>query len=262
MHDRYFTDEELVAYLDGETDFAPVAEITAVLAQDPALQARLAALEIDRAALAEGFADLQPEAGLRSVAVLSPGARHGGWSGQIAVPAPQGRAGLRSGIWGGAVAAALVVGVFLGAALSPSRDGWAEYVAAYQALYSNSTLAHIDVPTPLQQAELDRVAASIGKSMSVEHLQIFPDVRFARSQILSFEGQPLIQLAFLTSTGDPLALCIMRAEEGAERAPELRRMEGLSAALWQQGGYRYILIGGEDDALIGRMSTSLAAMNV
>uniref|UniRef100_UPI003A5C06AF anti-sigma factor family protein n=1 Tax=Phaeobacter italicus TaxID=481446 RepID=UPI003A5C06AF len=100
MHDRYFTDEELVAYLDGETDFAPVAEITAALAQDPALQARLAALEIDRAALAEGFADLQPEAGLRSVAGLSPGARHGGWSGQIAVPAPHGRVGLRSGLWG------------------------------------------------------------------------------------------------------------------------------------------------------------------
>ena len=37
-----FTDEELVAYLDGETEFTPADEITAALATDPVLAQRLA----------------------------------------------------------------------------------------------------------------------------------------------------------------------------------------------------------------------------
>ena len=34
MQDRYFTDEELVSYLDGEADFAPVEEIAEELKID------------------------------------------------------------------------------------------------------------------------------------------------------------------------------------------------------------------------------------
>ena len=49
------------------------------------------------------------------------------------------------------------------------------------------------------QAELDRVAAAIGKAMTVDDLTLFSGVDYRRAQILSFEGRPLIQLAFLTS---------------------------------------------------------------
>ena len=44
MQNRYFTDEELVAYLDGETEFAPVDDIDACVKTDSALRDRLKSL--------------------------------------------------------------------------------------------------------------------------------------------------------------------------------------------------------------------------
>ncbi|WP_293572779.1 hypothetical protein [Phaeobacter sp.] len=268
MRDRFFTDEELTAFLDGEEEFAPMEAIASALESDPALAKRLEALDLDRAMLAESFAGLQPDPAVLEHASAGARALAAGDSATLGGPlaGPGSRFGRLRGLWvgaaGGAVAAALVIGFALGSVVNPARQGWAEYVAAYQALYSNSTLAHIDLSTAEKQAQLDRVSASIGKSIAIDKLEVFPEVKFARSQILSFKGKPLIQLAFLTSTGEPLALCIMRASDPVDKAPELRRMEGLSTALWDQNGYRYILIGGQDDALIGRMSASLSGLDV
>lgn len=250
MQDRYFSDEELVAYLDGEEDFAPVKEIEAALATDSALRTRIEALEFDTSALKAGFEDIRPDA----ITLPRPAA--------TAAPAARPRHGLWASITAGASAAALALGFMLGSSASTAPASWAEYVAAYQALYSNSTLAHISATPEAQQVELNRVAASIGKDIDVGQLTLFPDVQYTRSQILSFQGQALIQLAFLTSTGEPLALCVIRSDGEADAALQTLRMEGLSTALWSQNGYRYILIGGKDDALIERMSSSFMAMAI
>ena len=246
MQDRYFSDEELVAYLDGEQDFAPADAIDRALPGDAALRARLDALTLDRTALQEAFADVAPD--------------------QVMVPLAQDRrphGGVYAGLCAAAVVAALAVGFVIGSARNAPLNGWADYVAAYQALYSNSTLSHIQAAPAEQQAELDRVAASIGKTMSVDELSMFPGVQYTRSQILSFEGRALIQLAFLTSTGEPLALCIIRSDAaGSSTAAEIGTMEGLSTALWSQDGYDYLLIGGQDEALISRMSSTFQGMSI
>lgn len=246
MPDRSFTDEELVAFLDGEADYAPMAEIERALHHDSALRARLEALSLDRAALAAEFEDLLPD--------------------KLLMPVPARVSSSRGRLWAGlsgvAVAASMAIGFLLGSAQTWRLDDWADYVAAYQALYSTSTLAHVSSTPEEKQAQLDRVASAIGKSISVDSLDIFPEVRFSRSQILSFEEQALIQLAFLTSTGEPVALCIIRSGDDTPAAPHLREMEGLSTALWAQNGYDYILIGGQDDALIARMSQAFASMEI
>jgi anti-sigma factor RsiW len=245
MQDRYFSDEELVAYLDGETEFAPHDEIKQALPRDPALQARVEALYLDLGALRDDFAGLEPDRPLLALPMVQP---------------------VRRGLWAAACAAcfagALGLGYVLGAAQQPALSGWADYVAAYQALYSNSTLAHVHATTATQQAQLDRVAASVGKSISVDSLSIFPDVGFRRAQVLSFKGKPLVQLAFLTSTGEPVALCIIRAQTKPDTPPSFGRLEGLSAGRWAQNGYEYILIGGQDDGLIQRMSNTFAGMQI
>jgi anti-sigma factor RsiW len=248
MQDRYFSDEELVAYLDGEADFAPSDAIEAARTEDPALQARLDALALDHAALKTAFADLAPDQVIVPMATTLPGRR---WSWPWA------------GLCAASVAAALVLGIAIGSSRNAPLQGWAEYVAAYQALYSTSTLSHIQSGPEAQQAELDRVGAAIGKSLTLSDLGLFPDVQYTRAQVLSFEGRPLIQLAFLTSTGDPVALCIIRSDKrGQGGAPELARMEGLSAARWAQSGYDYILIGGQDAELISRMSATFKGMQI
>lgn len=245
MQDRYFSDEELVAYLDGETEFTPHEDIKQALPRDPALQARVDALYLDLGALREEFSALEPERPILALPVAQPA---------------------RSGLWASACAAcfaaALGLGYLLGSAQQPALSGWADYVAAYQALYSNSTLAHVHATTAMQQAQLDRVAASVGKSISLDNLSVFPDVGFRRAQVLSFQGKPLVQLAFLTSTGDPVALCIIRAKTKPDTPPSFNQLEGLSAGRWAQNGYEYILIGGQDEGLIRRMSNTFAGMEI
>ncbi|WP_300057640.1 hypothetical protein [uncultured Roseobacter sp.] len=247
MQDRYVTDEELVAFLDGEDDLAPVAEIARALEQDAALRRRLEALQIDRAALRDSFAALQPQPGVMPDLSALPSA------------AP----GLRIGSLVAAASLALVIGLGAGSWLArPAAPGWVDYVAAYQALYSTGTLAHVDQDPVAQQAELDRVAAAIGKTISVDTLGMFPEAQYKRAQILSFGGRALVQLAFTKSTGEPLALCIIRTERQDDAAPRIAEREGLSSARWARGGYDYLLIGGTDTGLVSRLAASFMSMEI
>ena len=50
-----FTDEQLTAYLDGEFEFCPKQDIEAALANDPTVANRMAALDIDKAAVADAM---------------------------------------------------------------------------------------------------------------------------------------------------------------------------------------------------------------
>ncbi|GFE50223.1 membrane protein [Roseobacter cerasinus] len=246
MHDREFSDAELVAFLDGEAEFAPVAEITAALARDPALQQRLDALAIDRAALRRSFAMVEPEPGVMPDLAIAP-------------------VGARAPIWHLATAAslALMIGVGAGAWMAqPEPPGWAEYVAAYQALYSEATLAHVAPDDMTQQVELARVAAAIGKDIALAQLQTVPEAHYKRAQVLSFDGRPLVQLAFTTPAGTPIALCIIRSDSPDAPAPQMTRMEGLSAARWLRDGYDYLLIGGTDSDMVSRMANRFVSMNL
>lgn len=247
MQDRYFTDEELTAFLDGEDALAPVAEIEAALKTDAALATRLDALRIDTDEIQRHFAPLLPKADDHGFLLNMPPVRTGFGSGVLAL----------------AAAAALVIGVSIGSWTStPKLNGWTEYVAAYQALYSNSTLAHLDQSTPAKQAELTRVTAAINKTIPLSALESFMEVEYKRAQILSFEGRALIQLAFTTSTGEPMALCIIQSNAGRSSSPEVATMEGLSSATWASENYEYLLIGGTDDALVSRVATQLVSQSI
>jgi anti-sigma factor RsiW len=247
MQDRYFTDEELVAFLDGEDDLAPAAEIALALKSDEALVLRVEALSLDKQAIANSFARLLPASNVIPDLSVEP-REHFGFS-------------LRSLAMVACIV--LMIGIGTGAWLTvQSRSGWTSYVAAYQALYSSGTLAHINQDTASKQAQLDRVAASIGKSSQAEMLEGFPEAEYRRAQILSFEGQALLQLAFTTSSGEPLALCIIRSGEEVEAGPKLDHMEGLSMAWWSSAGYEYLLIGGQDDALVSRIASEFVSMKL
>ncbi|MEO1723877.1 MAG: hypothetical protein AAFR84_15920 [Pseudomonadota bacterium] len=244
MQDRYFSDEELTAYLDGEFDFTPAARINQALQDDAALQARMEALTVDRSAIRETFMELEPGIISIPVPVRSPPRR------------------LFLALSTGAVAAVFALGIFVGALRDTGPDGWMDYAAAYHALYSTNTLAHVDQSTSEMDLELNRVTASIGKSISVETLSSLPDVDYRRAQVLSFEGQALVQLSFLSGTGAPIALCITRSSDADGQPPTRTRMEGMAGAVWSRNGHEYLLIGGQDDALIARLAESLVQRGV
>ncbi|SLN67978.1 hypothetical protein TRL7639_03933 [Falsiruegeria litorea R37] len=246
MADRTFTDEELVAFLDGEEDHAPAAAIREALKEDAVLRQRLDALQIDKQAISDGFAALLAQDRPAPVLPETPASRGYGL-GSLALVA----------------SLALAIGLSSGAYLTRApQPGWLAYVAAYQALYSTETLSHIQQDETAQQVELDRVAVAIGKMLTPAELDMLPGAEYKRAQVLSFNGKPLIQLTFLTEGGDPLALCIIRSNKGRSPQPELSQMEGMSAAVWGRDGYEYLLIGGQDDAQISRYAEVLSTADV
>ncbi|MBO9406874.1 hypothetical protein J7399_05515 [Shimia sp. R9_1] len=249
MQDRRFSDEELVAYLDGESEFAAVDQIESALQDDAALNKRLDALRIDIGALQDSFELLQPSA--EAIAALPVGPK-----------APVKRPVFAVGM---AACIALAVGFGLGSwSTNQSPSGWVEYVAAYQALYTHATLDHISQSPEQLREELGRVSAAVGKDIALEQLTALPDVEYKRGQVLSFEGRPLIQLAFATPSGVPIALCIIRSEDVAktEEAMATMRLEGLSSAVWSDGVHEYVLIGGKEDGLVRRMGQALQSMQI
>ncbi|MCJ8308086.1 MAG: hypothetical protein MJH08_03385 [Hyphomicrobiales bacterium] len=245
-----FTDEELVAYLDGEVEFTPADAITAALANDPALAQRLADLDVNKDALRSGFdlmldenqSPVLPQS-LHSAMATPPKAANNNW--------------LMAGSMAASILVALFVGYGAGNFLNqPEAPGWKAYVASYQSLYSADTLRHVNASPEAQTTELERVAAAIGKSIDLAALQQNPDLTYKRAQVLSFKGKPLVQLAFLTKSGEPVALCILKSSKPDSAEMSQANLEGMSSASWNKDGYAYLLIGGDDPALISGLANS------
>lgn len=255
MQDRHFSDEELVAYLDGEAEHAPVDQIRVALQTDPALNQRLDALRLDLDALRDSFDLLNPTPQVLDAPIITP----------VAQSTAQQRSWQPMLMGAMAASVALVLGFGIGQwSTSPDEKGWIDYVAAYQALYTTATLDHITQSPDQLKTELARVSAAIGKEIDLDHLMGLGGADYKRGQVLSFNGRPLVQLAFATPNGVPVALCIIRngnTATGAQPMAEMR-LEGLSSAAWSDGTHDYLLIGGTDDALVRRMGQALQAVQI
>jgi len=70
------------------------------------------------------------------------------------------------------------------------------------------------------------------------------DLKYKRAQVLGYQGKPLIQFAFLTTNGIPVALCIMAADAN-KKAHEitLRRLANINAVSWGKSGYEFLILG-------------------
>ena len=236
MTENAISDEDLTAYLDGEASGELTARIEAALAAGDGTAARLEALiaPVDRLPAAfEPLLSAAPAASLGVAVNLNrpPWAR---WA---------------------SVAALVVLGFgtgFLATAFLPKKTDWRDYVAAYHALYVAETLPAVSGGT----AALEAISARIGLDLS--HATTVPGLEFRRAQILGFAGQDLVQMAYLGPENTPYAFCIMAAD-GPDIPVALEEREGFSAASWQQSDRAFILIGGQDDALVEAAAQALLA---
>lgn len=231
MSAREFSDEDLTAHLDGEADAALSMAIIKACENDTDLVKRLDELTIDTEAIMAAFDELKDSAPAMSALPAA------------TTPAPRRWTGLA------ATAAAVVLGIGIGVfARSPQQlDGWMDYVAAYQALYVQDTVASLPQQDPANDANLVRVASVLGRDLKLPEGPSSLDYR--RAQLLGFQGQPLVQLAFVSPSGAPIALCIIK-NDGADTELELVNLEGLSTAYWRKNGFNFMLIGGTDIELI------------
>lgn len=238
MSDTGISDELLTAHLDGELSPEDHARVEAALTKDEALQARLELLDIPLDPLRSAMDQLTTQAP------------------SIPLPAASAKSrGFPFAIAGGSLAAGVVIGALLMTQLTPApkQPGWIDYVASYQALYSQETLAGIDIDPAEQAAQLSRVSEAVGRSLSVA--ASVPGLEFKRAQTLGFNGKPLVQLAYLTPDGVPLAFCVIAKEDQA--ALKQMEREGMQAASWSDGSFSYLLIGGQDADLIKTTAVEL-----
>jgi anti-sigma factor RsiW len=249
---RTFTNEELTGYLDGEIAADLAEHIRLAATQDAQLALRIGHLQLDTDQikhavdtllddspalpdmLSDGLSDRPPRSSV----------------GPARVP-------IRS-----LIAASLVfllLGGALGAYLTSLRgETWQDYAATYHALYVNSTLAHVNRTQSTEKAELQRVSDALGKKLPLDALSDIAQLDYKRAQILGFEGQPIVQLAFLSKIGAPVALCIKRVGHQSKRAVRSVTMRGMSAVTWSKGNYEFLLVGGRDDDVLAKAAEKFA----
>ncbi|MEM8802663.1 MAG: zf-HC2 domain-containing protein [Pseudomonadota bacterium] len=231
------TDEQLTAYLDGELDAAEIARIEAALATSPELTDRLAALDFPVADIRAAFDRTLDEA---------PAAPP--------LPTVQKKTALP---WLAAVAAAAVLGFGLGGVvLRQAAPDWTEVVANYQSLYVTDTLSAPPLAPETQRINVAALSGQLG--VDLVPLIDLDEIQFRRAQMLGYEGAPLVQMAYLADDAVPIAICVTPIS-GADTSVTQLRLFGMEAASWTANGHGYLIIGGDDPALIEALAERVRA---
>lgn len=234
MTGRFYSDEELTAYLDSEVSAELEQEMRGALASDRELAQRLEALSL-------------PVEDLRSVmdrllakAPAMP---------MLRVPETECRPGRRASVtgWAACLAACLALGVFAGSVMfRPASPGWQDVVASYQSLYVFETLSNVQNGSLAAVGKLPELSETFG--LDLARATKDPEIEFKRVQLLGYKGAPLVQLAYLTAGGDPVALCILKLDQIEPSDLEVVVREGMSSASWSVDGFGFVVIGGRDNA--------------
>lgn len=240
-----FSDEVLTAYLDDEVDASTRASIEAALESDAALAGRLAALDIPLDTLR---AVMDPRVLQAPVApdMPVPVATAAPRKGRFLVPL--------------ALAASFAVGMVATTLLIPAppapQAAWLNAIASYQALYVTETLSSGRQDSDVSTAVLTRAGSEFGVTLGPA--TDLAGLDFRRAQMLGFKGKPLLQMAYLTDDGTPMALCLVSVGE-ADRSAAPTVMFDLAGTSWVKDGVGYFLIGGQDAAQIDALSNQIQA---
>lgn len=254
------SDERLTAYLDDTLGPEARAQIDAALAEDADLAARLSALDVPISGLKavmspEVIGAPQMPAGLLDAVVSAPAAVQNG----VTPQQPQTK---RRGPWVPMLfAASFAAGIALTYVLTadspePSSPKWVDAVASYQALYVTETLSGIrQDPTDTAQV-LARAADNFG--LSLTPALALDGLEFKRAQMLGWNGKPLLQIAYLTEDGTPMALCMTRVS-AEDRGPKTSTSHSLAGVSWVENGVGYYLVGGDDTKEVESLSDMVIA---
>ena len=248
------TDEMLTAFLDGEVDTATSECISDLVRKDPALAARLEALQIPMEAIRSAFelaAKATPTDELAAV-FDGPAPSHGDedqplrhrWGRQFAVAASI--LALAVGVWAGRMTIGPV-----------SDQDWRVAVAEYQALYSRDTLSVIDAGAADNDDTVRWVAEKVGAPIEPHILVNLDRLTFKRAQILRWQDAPLAQFAFLSDRNEPIAFCATPTSD-ADRPTESNLFKGLASSSWVEDGVAYMVIGGRDQGFVTDLAERLS----
>jgi anti-sigma factor RsiW len=222
--------------LDGELDPEARRAVDEALASDSELHMRLEALAITMPAIKAAFDNTLSEAPkYEAPPVTKPARRSFG------------------------IAAALAIGIGLGSLLPMlgQRDAldWRQAIANYQVLYVTDTLVGADIGQDAALRRLEMMSEVLGRDITAAY--VADGLKFRRAQVLGIEGRPLIQMAYLSGTSEPFAICVTRVDE-SDYAPQSEYLAGLAATHWVNDGFGFLVIGGQDLSHVARVANGLS----
>jgi len=228
------SDEQLVAYLDGELDGEYRDQLDSAIAEDSLLSLRVQWLSRSNLPYKNAYDELAQQAPLERLQARLD-----------AIPAPQRPGFNRRWFIGGAAAALLAGGVladrlFLGWHAAQSNN-WRALVGDYMALYVPQTLDHLPTDDASQRAQLRTVDARLGLNLSPATLKL-SGAEFKRAQMLEYDGVPIAQIVYLDAKHGPLALCVTRSNSGSQPLAHERRRE-MNVVYWTEREHAWMLIG-------------------
>lgn len=243
-----FSDAELMAFLDGTISADRSEAIVAALGTDPALEDRLMALDDLGPVVRDAFEAATAERDLSALAVPA-----------TAGPSKPGMS--RPWLAAAAVALLAITGTLTIFGGGPRVDPWMEQVAAYQALYSEATIAHVAADPADLAGQLDRAAQVLSINLPQAELESVAGLDLVRAQILEFEGRPLAQIVFADQAGQPIAFCIIGTNEApSDRALSLVALQGMESAAFSSDAHAFFLIGRTDRPAIAGFAADFQAI--
>lgn len=248
MNEQSITDEELVALLHGGLSAEHAQRIQQALLKDIDLRARYGLLEaapvVEMKRLFDQLLDHAPverlERNLQSI-LLDSTVRKPSTGNATSELTSLRQKGFRNAIALVGFGFALLVGYLAGTQSESESGNWRESVALYQELYTSNTLLHLP-----NADNVSRQAATHLSNLSQMGITV-PDLReqnlqFKRGQILEFEETPLVQLAYLSNDGSPVAVCFIQLNENS-RPLQYSEIHGLKSAFWTQDNVSMMVIG-------------------
>jgi anti-sigma factor RsiW len=235
MEDR---DHELVALIDKE--LAPDARnrLLSRIKEDEELGRRYEALQKTSAPLAAAFDQLllcAPLDRLRAAIPKEEAPRQHAWRLGNTLRAPA------AGIVIGVSVAGIGAWTAMKFAAQEEQEDWRSAVVEYMELYTNETFA-LDEPDPSALVKkLTAIGGKLNVHLAPEDLAI-SGLRLKAAQLLSYDGAPLAEIAYVDAQGAPILFCIIGGVRG-RAAPESEKRGDLSLASWSDGAHGYLVIG-------------------
>lgn len=230
-----FDDTQLRAYLAGELPADIAAVLEAAIEKDELLADRLFELDVEVAApLRNAMKDVPTQSRLDAIANTLPKEP------ELVLPNPV----MHWAPMAAAAVAAFALGAFLfGTRANEVPDRWQEQAAIYQALYVTETVAPINFSETAVAQQVADSSAALGRDLPLDVVTSLEGLTLKRSQVLGFEGAPLIQLAYISADGVPVALCAIRLGEANAQTATFETLAGLPSAHWSDGTYSFMIIG-------------------
>jgi anti-sigma factor RsiW len=245
-------DARLLGYADGQLDGAAARALEARLAVDPGLRDRLALIRKGALPFASAFDALLATAPVArldlSLSELLAAQRVSAMARKSSSPSWTQATRLAAAI------ALLFIGIGLGR-LAPTwptsspdrtassdrpREDWRAAVAEYASLYTEDTFAAQPRDVATEAADLARLGAKVGVDLTPDRIAI-ADGQFRGTQILSYDGAPLGQIAYVDPNGHPILFCIF-ANDQPDAAMKRESRGDYSLASWERGGRGYMVI--------------------